>query len=535
MDSKTTKAKYLKSAILIITICLILGAISACLPLNISVPTLEDKVINDTAVTITTNPTDGLGEFNDGYSYVYTDKTKIDGYRAGTEDYDINAHKVVKTSARGTQDNPYVISTIEEWDIFVQKMEIDTTRGNGQYFVLGADLDFDGKTFHSVRYFQGTFYGLGNTLKNINITTWNYVNSSGAETPIGTNDTYGFGIFCKSTNATITDLIVENFQCVGPAQTSAAYAVRGTLIGAIIGYSNGNNSVFNCHVTATFNLSNITYTNYQPIGGIVGAHYSSVNTTLLKVYRCSGDIEVATAVYDTNHETFAGGIIGEVYGTQLYLYDCVGKVKVNQTGGAAIVVSPIVGLLETTTKVIAENTIGTCNTNSSRMTFSGSVYGINVSATSVELRNCYGEGVTGLDGSTKQSLYAIAGTSSLSTSNCTIYNINSAKTCTSYASMFSGAVNRMPSLDSTEYTEHTSLSLLISVATNNVRSTATGTMSSRIWDEEKTSKLATYLDRDYDGDVSVLDYSPVRNYLMAFIDFRNLNNGGNNEEKVGLE
>ena len=82
MNSKTLRAKYLKFAILIISVCFILGAISACLPFNISIPTLDNDIINNTAMTITQNSTDNLGEFNDGYSYVYTDRTKIDGYRA---------------------------------------------------------------------------------------------------------------------------------------------------------------------------------------------------------------------------------------------------------------------------------------------------------------------------------------------------------------------------------------------------------------------------------------------------------------------
>ena len=71
MNSKTLRARYLKFAILIISVCLILGAISACLPFNMSVPTLDNDTIDNTAMTITTNPTDRLGEFRDGYNYVY--------------------------------------------------------------------------------------------------------------------------------------------------------------------------------------------------------------------------------------------------------------------------------------------------------------------------------------------------------------------------------------------------------------------------------------------------------------------------------
>ena len=70
------------------------------MPFNISLPdTLEENAIDDTAMTITTNPSDGLGEFNNGYSYVYTDKSVIDSYRSGASSlkYDITMHKVAKT------------------------------------------------------------------------------------------------------------------------------------------------------------------------------------------------------------------------------------------------------------------------------------------------------------------------------------------------------------------------------------------------------------------------------------------------------
>ncbi|MDE7191630.1 MAG: trichohyalin-plectin-homology domain domain-containing protein, partial [Clostridia bacterium] len=50
-----------------------------------------------------------------------------------------------------------------------------------------------------------------------------------------------------------------------------------------------------------------------------------------------------------------------------------------------------------------------------------------------------------------------------------------------------------------------------------------GNNYSQIWDTDK-------IGGSYDP-----DNSPVRNYLMAFINFRNLNNGGNSEEKVGLD
>ncbi len=219
----TAKDKYRKIALLVFSICLILGVLSACIPYGISLPdTLQDKV-TDTAMTITANASDGLGEFNDGYSYVYTDKDLIDKYRSGDANtpYDISIQKVAKTSSnRGAKENPYVIASVEDWDRFAKNLDDGSipSYGSGKYFVLAKDLDFDGKTFHPVRFFNGTFYGMGSALLNINCANWQYWNGS-SYVAIGST-TAGFGVFCVTTGAMITDLIVKNFKYMDMPVTS---------------------------------------------------------------------------------------------------------------------------------------------------------------------------------------------------------------------------------------------------------------------------------------------------------------------------
>ena len=70
-------------------------------------------------------------------------------------------------------------------------------------------------------------------------------------------------------------------------------------------------------------------------------------------------------------------------------------------------------------------------------------------------------------------------------------------------------------------TEHNSISSLVIAAENSVRSNALDSLPSNIWDADKTSKVETYWDKSYTGNETILDYSPVRNFLMAFINFRN--------------
>ena len=294
MNSKTLRAKYLKFAILIISICFILGAISACLPFNISIPTLDNDTINNTAMTITQNSSDGLGEFNDGYTYVYTDKTKIDNFRAGLINYDITLHSVAKTSTnRGSQDNPYVIATTTDWETFVKFCGVDLTKSTDKYFVLANDLDFDGIDFHPVSKFGGTFYGMGHKLLNINCSNWQYWNGV-AYVTIGTTGqtNSGFGVFCSVTNATITDLINQDytFADIPNTNVSGTSAYHGPYTGGIVGISYGNSFILNCHTSGNVN-SNITTDNYFVTGGIIGAHTPSGSNKTLYLYRSSSNIE----------------------------------------------------------------------------------------------------------------------------------------------------------------------------------------------------------------------------------------------------
>ncbi|MDE5655429.1 MAG: hypothetical protein K2I46_07510, partial [Clostridia bacterium] len=510
MNSKTLRAKYLKFAILIISICFLVGAISACLPLNISVPTLEDNTISDTAMTITTNASDGLGEFNDGYSYVYTDKTKIDDYRAGTEDYDITTHKVAKTdSNRGTQDNPYVIATTDDWEVFVKKMATATSGTNiygaGQYFVLGKDLDFDGVDFYPVINFNGTFYGMGHSLKNITCSSWKYWNAStNAYVDINTSNIAhgGFGVFGQILGATITDLIVQDYSFQDIPQNTTCLDAHGPFVGGIAGFSYGNNVVLNCHSSGEI-TSNKTYTSHPICGGIIGDH-GLVNTDLL-VYRCSS--EFYSSLKASGHVCLCGGIVGDCHtSTTVHLYDCASNFRLDFAGTSYNHASVAIGWVRGKTSVI-ENVVGSIDITSNVRHFSGALAGTADPATII--KNVYVEGNIGTSGANKNSIQALTRT----TAGITSSNVNVVKSSTSYAPLHSNSQDALGANVST----YSSADLMIASA-----KTFLGNNYSQIWDVDKI------------GGEYTPDKSPVRNYLMAFINFRNLNNGGNNEESVGL-
>ncbi|MDE6475061.1 MAG: hypothetical protein K2L70_08185, partial [Clostridia bacterium] len=526
MNLAKTKAKYLKCAIFIISICFILGALSACLPFNISIPDkLDEDAINDTAMTITPNSSDGLGEFNDGYKYVYTDKDLIDDFRAGDPNtpYDITIHIVNKTDInRGTQDNPYVISSTDDWETFVKRMETDTTRGNGQYYVLGADLDFTGVTFHPVRFFNGTFYGMGHYIKNVSCNSWQYYNNGTTLTDIAST-TNSFGLFCRITGATITDLIVENFsyQNIPQVSTISGSSNRGAFIGGVVGMSSGNDAVLNCHTVGEVTSTRL-YTNWCSTGGVIGGKcsYNVASTTTL-IYRCSSELDVSISNNNNTYGQLTGGLFGcgqNNYSTcTLYVYDCAANVRCTTTTRGYI--SGAVGLVYHTTYM--ENILCTVDITSSVNPTGGALMTSSKGssfANNTYIKNVYVDGKSGANDSSKLALYAVTGETYKAVS-ANVSNVNVVKSTSSYATNYFTSVNDIFTNISTEPREYSSQNLLVSKAKSDV-----GTyLPSQIWDESKVG-----------GDYTP-DNSPVRNYLMAFINFRNLLSSNSDGEAVGLD
>ncbi|MDE6472635.1 MAG: hypothetical protein K2L52_06370, partial [Clostridia bacterium] len=521
MNSKTLRAKYLKFAILIISICFLIGAISACLPLNMSVPELKNNALNDTAMSITQNSTDGLGEFNNGYSYVYTDKTLVDKYRAGDPDtpYDISVVKVDATKGRGTQENPFVIASVDDWTRFAKNLDDGSiaSYGSGKYFVLASDIDFDGKTFYPVRYFNGTFYGMGHSLQNISVegtTGWVYWNGSAYVQILtsGTGAPFGYGVFCATKNATICDLIVENFSYKQMPAT-APYSNRcNSNTGGIVGYAYGDDSFLNCHTNGEV-YSTIGYGGTTTgISGLVGAN-SNTSSTYIYFYRCSSDLDITGS--SSNAYQMHGGLLGDSSnGGIIYIYDCVANLRSSVPSSLHTSSSSAVSLVEMGTKLFMENFIGFVDVNSTITAGAGALFGSYTNASIQVVKNCYVEGLYGAEGGTKYSYYGIAGQTQVTVNNSTIGNINVVKPndktyWTSYAHTYA---NRLSG-----HTEYGVSSQMLAKA-----NAFFGSNYSQIWDVDKI------------GGEYTPDKTPVRNYLMAFINFRNLNNGGNNEESVGL-
>ncbi|MDE6491928.1 MAG: hypothetical protein K2L37_02115, partial [Lactobacillus sp.] len=442
----------------------------------------------------------------------------IEDYRAGdiNTKYDTTLQKVVKTSARGTQENPYVISTVDEWTRFAKNLDDGSipNYGRGKYFVLANDIDFGGKTFYPVRFFDGTFYGYGKKLQNISVSGasgWVYWNGSTyTQIPVsGTGAPLGYGVFCATTTgAMITDLILENYKLSEMPQTAVWASRGGTNTGGIVGASGGNDYFLNCHISGTIS-SNISYNSVVvDMGGLVGSH---IGTNMdITFYRCSSEVEIS---YPAVTIPIIGGLLGEIHNAgYAYVYDCVTNLKQNTVGGRYNHSSSIIGLVENS-GLISENFVGTMDLTSAAHDHCGALTGFWSGIKTISIKNAYSDALAGSTDANKLSVYMLLGNKQPATSGFT--NLNNVKSTSSYIALNSGVSD----LGGNSVNTLSSSSDLINKIKSDLNS---GLLSDRIWDENKIGGL-------YDP-----DNSPVRNHLFVNVRYYNRTLSGGAETLTPL-
>ncbi|MDE7209520.1 MAG: hypothetical protein K2O31_06510, partial [Clostridia bacterium] len=259
---KRTLKQYGRSLIFIsLILCLTLGMILltyiASSQVNDVFNITSNNNINNLATNVENCPSDNFSQFKNGSKYSYTDATKALAYHnaliSGSKPTEEDVVDVtVNTSAtRGSKENPFVISTIGEWNAFAASATAYTAT-QGKYYALGNDIDADptvaGAQIEQVPYFAGVFCGNGYSITNIE-TTISYTSS-------------GTGLFRAIQNSVISDF-------------SGTIKLKGSISngyqnGGLVGNANTNNSVLNCHFETEIEMTNSFSSSGTSVGGMIG-------------------------------------------------------------------------------------------------------------------------------------------------------------------------------------------------------------------------------------------------------------------------
>ena len=421
MDIKKKKLKGYVALSVLIILCLAMTLCIGFFALSVNKNQTPVYAAAQTNTSVTYDSSSSLGKFVDGYVYQFTDSTKYSGYRATpqTQETDVTTITVNSGAVHGTQANPYVISSIADWE---KLAKFCGTSGGGvdKYYVLANDIDFSGARLYPIAVFNGTFYGNGHTLKNVTIgsTDWVYWNGS-AFTPITTSATTdaGFALFCKTNGATtITDLMLDNFSYTVPDVSGFPSANIGPNVASIVGVNrSGTLNLLNCQVKGNYVG---TYNVASRFAGLVSMLYTSTTTNF---YRCVVDYTVTA----TNTGTIGyqiGGLfnVGQASSTTNNIYDCIAKFTANITSSTNCYGGTVASYCSS--KGTIENFIGKGEfiSSSSATTNNFPALVVADSSSSITATNCFVD-LSANQNSTDYKTYTTAGTNFNATKLATVY------------------------------------------------------------------------------------------------------------------
>ena len=202
-------------------------------------------------------------------------------------------------SGKGTKDNPYIIKTAAQLEMFRDSVNLGGKHYDGEFIKLDADITISGvwtPIGNSYRkqsdgpVFRGNFDGDGHTITGL-------TNEGFTGFACNSENEYVYGLFGVVENATIVNLNLADVYIEEPD------GLIGDNVGALIGYGAYNLYVENCHVLG----GSIEGT--DAVGGLVGRAYGK-NGGLIGIEDCSNAATV-TGVKKT------GGIGGYLHPTNL--------------------------------------------------------------------------------------------------------------------------------------------------------------------------------------------------------------------------
>lgn len=210
----------------------------------------------------------------------------------------------MEMDGEGTEDDPYLITSAEDFAAFVENMEEmfcgeESARLEAD-IVLGSDwsnaagdLEADEDDFTCV--FSGTFDGNGHSIT---------LNS--------TYDEKNAGLFSVLNGATVKDLTIK-----GTVVNASSVANAST--GALAGSSQGNTTIQNVVNEATV-TSNAAGTTIASVGGLIGFDTSSGGKLTITDSVNKGAVKFSAAASSARHS--AGGLLGYTEGSATAISSC---------------------------------------------------------------------------------------------------------------------------------------------------------------------------------------------------------------------
>ncbi len=325
-NKKMKSAKFMKnrSNLLKILVCAFTATLCMAGLVLGALPTAVGKTDKETVLAV---EADGYASFAEGSTYKFTDREKFLIYRQSVlADNDVAAPMddtttvtVNSRAERGSQKNPYVINSFATWKTFADEMartDADALYGAGKYYVLATDLDFSQSSTirpTAMETFAGTFYGLGHTIKNYNLTD-----------AAGRGDSLAMFLWDQWTGTKTAVFADLNLEFDYSVLNAIALSNIGGFFGCCI-LGGDRISFLNCHTVGKITRSPLPSTSkLQVYGGFVAyAQSRQANTGRLEFYRCSSQL---TLNVKWHREVNSGAMIGRVTdGYDAYLYDCYGE------------------------------------------------------------------------------------------------------------------------------------------------------------------------------------------------------------------
>ncbi len=383
---KKTIKKYGRGLIFIsLILCLTLGMILLTYISSSQINNIYDFKDVDNKQNLASNvedcSSDSFSQFKDGSKYSYTDLAKAlayhNAYTSGSKPAEEDVVDVtVNTGAtRGSKENPFVISTIGEWNAFAASATAYTATQN-KYYALGNDINADptvaGAQIEQVAYFAGVFCGNGYSITNIETAT-SY--SSG-----------GTGLFRAIQNSVISDFS-------GTIKLKGNFS-NGYQNGGLVGNANTNNSVLNCHFETEIEMTNSFSSSGTSVGGMIGWAGGTIN-----LYRCTINTVLKTS--GLGGTSFQGGIIGSTpSNAKIKIYDCVAVSDMQQDYQASVqrFSGGVIGCLRESSGVNIElaNVVSMRTAKAGNLIWDATLFHIEASSyvpTSIKLINIYTSGV----------------------------------------------------------------------------------------------------------------------------------------------